>query len=848
MFRKISISLIIIVIACVILSFLDFQITLPTAILTKTYTLFLIDISPSTDGYETKELVEWLGKEFRNIKTDFVGAAVFNNSFKLIIPFIEKFKITNAKELLETLYRGLESQRKVLRKNITDIESSLASCVKYINSFNGAKRIILLTDGIQTKGDVLEYIKKLDTKNISIFPVVLNSKARDLIYISKISFPNVIRSSEKFSIYSIISSNNDFYENIKNKLEVTLELRQDDNSIHKSRFTLFPGGNKAVTISNIVQEKSISKYELVVTSTNFSDKFIKNNSATFYIKKISDKPNICYFWESKNNSYLLKGNNDDFEIEDIKLTNFLTTANYQEIIFNKCQGIILDNISAKAMPDSFVAVLKKSAEELAKGILFIGGNQSFGLSKYEETEVEKIIPVNSNPPNQISFIILLDASGSMSEEIDNRPKFEYAIDTLKNVFKSSFHKNDYVGILGFSNSVINILEPDRFEINQSKIDTIGNLTPYGSTYVLPALEQGLSYLRRMNTKEKVFVIISDGKFMDKLENLKRTIDDLQSQGIDILFYATTSPSDATSYFSKIAEAKKLRVFSDFQELAKELKQIIERKRPLKKEGKFDLINTGFLFEGITTYPTLYFYNLTSLKQRAVLEMKIDDYPAVVHWRVGSGNIAAWLFSLENITKTKSLEELFKKQISFLIQKQLNHPDIKFDAEFENDLLHIKLEQIGQNTKQTKLVKNDIIYVDILNENFTRISAAKLRRINKTEFVGTIQVPESFGGNGFIRYIRNWEKDKQKKMLNNTHNIYPLNFIFNKELFRLTPDISLLRLIAEKTNGSCFEFPAKLKMTATNLRGYEKSSVLFIFLALLILSLHIIYNIFTRKSN
>ena len=140
-------------------------------------------------------------------------------------------------------------------------------------------------------------------------------------------------------------------------------------------------------------------------------------------------------------------------------------------------------------------------------------NINLDLFKYDDNYLCKInLPedINGTSSNDITTIIILDKSGSMSGSINKLTK-----SFLPELFsKLNYKENQSITFITFSNN------SEIITYDFKKLSKGINIDAYGGTYMKPALQNLKNFLENININKKVRILsVSDGDLFDQIETV-----------------------------------------------------------------------------------------------------------------------------------------------------------------------------------------------------------------------------------------------------------------------------------------------------------------------------------------
>jgi uncharacterized membrane protein len=332
------------------------------------------------------------------------------------------------------------------------------------------------------------------------------------------------------------------------------------------------------------------------------------------------------------------------------------------------QVIILHNFLVSELTTEKMVTLEVFVSRRGRGLIFLGGQNSYTLGGYENTIIEKILPVKLEPPPRserppVTLVLAFDRSYSMSQSknaVDGilpidlaREAAMRAIETLK--------AQDILGVLTYSDKA-------RWEVPIQPLgdgltlrtaqDAVSRVIASGGTKMYIALEEIIENLKRtVGTETKHILLLSDGKSSDGTpEEFQSLAEDALQNGITISTIAIGSEMDPET-MEMIANYGKGRYF----ELADptELPRIMVSESKAARAENVQLGRTNLILgEDLhpilggfspAELPVLDGYNALSSKrdlgaEDVLLSSGFRD-PVLSIWQIGLGRVAAWMGDL-----------------------------------------------------------------------------------------------------------------------------------------------------------------------------------------------------------
>jgi Ca-activated chloride channel family protein len=170
---------------------------------------------------------------------------------------------------------------------------------------------------------------------------------------------------------------------------------------------------------------------------------------------------------------------------------------------------ILSDVAADQLSGAQMELIERYVRDLGGGFLMAGGEHSFGLGGYQNTRLERLLPVRMDSDRRrdehsLALALVIDSSGSMAG-----PKLELAKEAAR-ATAELLGPDDSLGVIGFSG------RPERMVRMQSarnrvKIESsIGQLAAQGGTAIVPALEMAFQDLLSTRARIKHVILLTDG--------------------------------------------------------------------------------------------------------------------------------------------------------------------------------------------------------------------------------------------------------------------------------------------------------------------------------------------------
>ncbi|MBL4844140.1 MAG: VWA domain-containing protein [Planctomycetes bacterium] len=364
---------------------------------------------------------------------------------------------------------------------------------------NTDRRVVLVTDGLETRGDLRRAAREAALKGIVIDCVPNRGPAEPDARIVRLRSSRA-RAHEGSTIA--------LYAEVESSLSGTGTIRLFENGVEvESReLTLEVGEAKTVEFKRTPEARNL--YRFLVRVEGFEGDQIPENDDAMTLVEVRGRPLLLYVEGLPDEAHFLAEAMAREGIRlDIRPPEGIPESLQQLAAYD---GVILSDVPARMLSQRVMAVLHDYVEKLGGGFLMIGGINSFGVGGYYRTPIEDILPVKMQPPDQeerfsTAICLIIDRSGSMQGQKIEICK-SAAIATA-----SILSRKDYIGVCAFD-SAANWVVPMTRAGNKAQIrGRIATLTAGGGTNIYPGMTAGYEALKRIQAKVKHAIVLTDGR-------------------------------------------------------------------------------------------------------------------------------------------------------------------------------------------------------------------------------------------------------------------------------------------------------------------------------------------------
>lgn len=589
--------------------------------------IFVVDTSASISESMQKQAVKFAVKTANNKpQKDQVGLIFFGRDAAVELPPMQSFP-----------FEAINVQ---VNNDGTDLAGSLSLASALIPD-DKLGRIVLVTDGTQTQGNLDRVLDEMAARKIPVDVLPISYDHDKEVWVERLDLPRFVRSGETYEAAAIVSS--------LSAGQGKLILKENGNVIYNETVQYQAGKNR-YTLPITLREDGYYEYEAIIQTAKENDQHIRNNRAISYL-----------FLQGKGQVLMvtdIEGDKRDWDAmyralkraqRSVRLMSAYELPD-DPLALLPYDCIVMVNVPAEQLTLPQMQAMRDAVFHQGSGFMMIGGDQSFGPGGYHHTLVEEILPVTMDVLNKK---ILPKSALAITLHTCEFPQGNTWAKRITKQAIQVLGSQDEVGVLVFDwqarDKWLFPLTPAS-EYNQMamKINNaqIGDMPDFGTS-----MRKALTGFKNSDAAERHMIIISDGdpqppppSLLQEFVNNKITVSTVavfphgtQTQTMQAIARVTGGrfyfPQDANllpSIFIKEAKTLKRSMIQN-----KTFTPLIDFPSPILK--------------GIEGLPDLKGYILTTPKNRSTTILEGPEQeepdPVLATWRYGIGKTAAFTSDL-----------------------------------------------------------------------------------------------------------------------------------------------------------------------------------------------------------
>lgn len=531
--------------------------------------------------------------------------------------------------------RTLNPVRSAPEGGNTDIASAVRLALAMFPS-DAARRIVVISDGIQTLGDAETAARLAASAEVEISYFPLTSPETPDVRVARFDAPAAVPEGQQFDLSIAIHAD----INTRARIDITaggeiiatetVDLRQGTN-------------NRTLTLT--AQNAGFRDFQVSVEPEGGDGYYQNNRLATF--SQVIGPARVLLVGEQTETAYIAAA------LREAGLTVDELAARQMPISaagLVPYESVILANVPADQLSTRQMETLQSYVRDLGGGLVAIGGPGSYGPGGYFDTPLEAMLPLSMRLTDQqrqprLTIAYVIDRSGSMANlGPDGQPLIELAKAAINRSI-DFLQPTDRAGVATFDSAAYWIAELQEVANREELRRLIGTLRPSGGTDIRAGMELVARDIVTQPTEARHIILLSDG-LANRGGLIELATELYQQSGVTL---TTVAIGERSELMRDMAEAGggTFRLAIDASTIPTIFAQeTVLATRAYIFEDAFtpSLAARSPIMQGITALPALRGYIATTAKDVAQVILRgpapYED-PILASWQYGLGRAVAF---------------------------------------------------------------------------------------------------------------------------------------------------------------------------------------------------------------
>lgn len=617
-----------------------------TATTSKICTVYLVDVSESVPDAAIEDARAEITKALAEKPDDAIVRVITFAKRPRVVPLADDAKEAPPLERHDlTVQEAARAGKGTSRTGLgaaTDIASALSLAYgQYPAGY--LRRAVILSDGVQTDGDLLAEANRAKAFGVRIFATPYHRPVPGEVAVRDLRVPDKVRVGEPFNLHASIFSSR------AQKAKATLKQGEAINGLDGVRtLDLLPGDND-VTFKSVVRVAGDVTYALSISDID-EDHFAENNRFSVSVA-VPGRPAVLYVeGNTQRASYLASAlSAQEFDV-DVRSPRELPSS-IREL--ERYDFVVLSDAPADAVSLTQQDAIESYVRDLGGGFLFAGGESGFGLGGWYHTTVERILPVRMDAEKrrdepQVAMCLVIDRSGSM-----NGMPIEMAKAAAK-ATADTLSSDDLLEVIAFDSEPTRVVRMTAAKHRARIQNDIARIQSGGGTEIFAALDAAYQSLTTTRARRKHVILLTDGQAPQ--QGIRDLTQAMAAEGITVTTVGLGSGVDESllrmiadlggGRLYKVADPRQLpRVFTRETEM-------VSRNSAVEDYFQPRVVSPADFLRGvdIASAPFLHGYVATKMKPppaQEILQSEVGE-PILARWHVGLGWSLAWTSDVKNL--------------------------------------------------------------------------------------------------------------------------------------------------------------------------------------------------------
>jgi len=415
-----------------------------------------------------------------------------------------------------------EGQAYAGSREATNLGLAARFCLARIPPARSA-RLLLLSDGFSTV-PLAGLGELLSNNKIPLDYRFFTPEAESDYRIAAINSPINIQSGDSFIVEASITGSPD--------VETPYSVRRNGVECARGTVRIRRGAGK-LRFSDKLEQGGSYRYEVEIFPKN--DAFQGNNRASTWVK-VSGGPRILLITGYDGDPIASVLGNSGFEIDKISDFRLL-----DEGLLSGASSVIINNVPANLIPGKFLKALRFYVESQGRGLIMLGGENSFGSGGYYRSVIDELLPVSmelddDNRKNAFALAIVLDRSGSMAEAANELglTKMDLGNEGAARAVKL-LSQGDDAAVLAVDTMVRRVVPLTAMEADREKIiKSIRSIRSSGSgLYIYASLEAAWQELKKSKASAKHVILFADAADCERPGDYSHLLHEMIIDGVTV---------------------------------------------------------------------------------------------------------------------------------------------------------------------------------------------------------------------------------------------------------------------------------------------------------------------------
>ncbi len=591
-------------------------------------------------------------------------------------------------------------QRIEVGRDGTNIEAAVRRAIAELPS-DTAARLVLVSDGVQTRGDALVAAAAAVAAGVPIDVVALEQKTVADVRVVSVRAPSHAGEGEALDFRVVLASTAG--------AEVEVRIKRDGELIRTGKVRV-AAGEDVLRLRETANEPGLHRYDVEISATDPSaDGSTEDNTGSTFVRVRGQSLALVLEGDAGKGAPMAQA----LEASGFKTIERTASGAPDDIGgFAAFDLVVLSDVRASDLSPTQISAIASYARDLGGGLLLMGGDRSMGPGGYARTAIEEVSPVSFDLKDEkrrasLAEVIAIDYSGSMGMMVGGQTKLALANEASARS-ASILGPGDRLGVEHVDTVAawtVPIGPVTDAAALGSRIRAVG--VGGGGIYTDLALREGYAALAKETVNLKHLLLFADGADAEQLAGCRAQVTAAAGRGITTSVISLGRGSDTAELevLSKLG-AGRFYLIEDATKLPAVFTQetILAAKSSIKEEDFTVRVgDPTSATRGIdwSSAPALRGYVVTQAKPRAQVALGgPEGDPILTTWAVGIGRAAAFTSDFKDRWGSAWLKwpgaVKLIGQLGRDTARREDDPRVRLDSDASSGELHVRADVVGDD--------------------------------------------------------------------------------------------------------------------------------------------------------
>ena len=497
-----------------------------------------------------------------------------------------------------------------------------------------ASRVVLLTDGYETRGDLEAAAREAALSGVRLDAVPIAGERRpDVRAVALTASKARLHEGATVELSAVVESSL--------AGEGRARLFENGIEVESRRLTVEVGQTQTLVFRRTPEQRNLYNYR--VRLEGFAADSVPTNNEALALVEVRGRPLLLYVeGEEAEAHYLIEA----MAREGVRLQARAPEALPEALTeLNGYDGVILSDVAAHRLSERAMVLLRDYVEKLGGGLVMIGGMNSFGVGGYYRTPIEELLPVKIRAPDgeerqSVALGMVIDRSGSMSGQ---------KIELCKSAATATIEllgKQDYITVVAFDSEAHVVVPITKRGDTAGIASQIATINADGGTNIHPGMTTARDALAGVKAKVKHMIVLTDGQ--SEGSGYEALSAQYKAEGITVSTVGVGNDADMQllqamaaagggQCYTNVDPQAVTRIFT--QDAMKHMGRLVREEQFAPRAVERHAMLKGW---DAAQSPQLLGYVKTTRKSTAQVPLVTDlNDPLLAHWRFGLGRVTAF---------------------------------------------------------------------------------------------------------------------------------------------------------------------------------------------------------------